>query len=449
MTTGGTPTVANGENNSGHEYFMGRFLANWTPTDSTNVDVTVIYTDEDQGHDETVPTGVLDLDTIDTFGVTSVIDPLTGLPGTPSSPGFWPNNQNELAHDLNESNENEALVAILNIQHQLSDDLVLKSITGVIDADNKRFFDNDLVAAADLVHRDNHYEGFSWSTELRFELTKETFEWVLGAMYAQDDQEQDNRITVGDSADAILPVPPNVLLPPPFVFPVGLCLQCNQKNFEVDSFAVFSDITWHTNDRLDLIVGGRYTHDEVLNEFPFATALAPDPVTFIPFTNPLRPPVSNERSFDDFAPRFSAVFQFTDDLTGYATISKGYKAGGTSVGHFGLTPVAIPFDDETIWNYEAGFKSELFDRRVRFNASAFYAEWSDLQVENFRFLIPGDLSSNFEETQNVDDAESYGVELEALALVTDRITLSGGIGILETEITCGCTATLTGGYVSQ
>ena len=448
-TTGGATTIPNGTDDSGHEYLMGRFLVNWTPTDATTVDVTMIFNDEDQGHDETIPTGVLDLDTIDTFGVTQTIDPLTGLPGNPNSPGFWPHNQDKLAHDLNESNKGESLVGILNISHQITDDIVLKSITGVIDAETKRFFDNDLIAAADLVHRDNDYDGFSWSTELRVEVTKEQYDWVLGFLYAQDDQEQVNRVTVGESADAILPVAPNVLLPPPFVFPVGLCLQCNEKNFEVDSIAVFSDLTWHFNDRLDLIVGGRYTHDEVLNEMPFATALGPNPTTGIPFINPIRPPASNDRNFDDFAPRFSLRYQFTDDFSGYGTVSKGYKAGGTSVGHFGLTPVTVPYDEETLWNYEIGFKSELMEKRVRFNASAFYTDWSDLQVENFRFLIPGDLSSNYEETQNVDDAEAYGVELEMLALVTDGFTLSAGLGFLETEITCDCTATLTGGYVSN
>jgi iron complex outermembrane receptor protein len=439
FTTGGVQTAPNGTKDSGHDYVMGRFLANWTPTDRTTVDLTVIYTHEDQGHDETVPTGVMDLDTIDTFGATDSIDPGTG---------FWPRNRTRVAHDLDEHNRNRSLVGILSLSHQFTDDILIKSITGVIDARNERLFDNDLIAAADMVKRTNDNEGSSWSTELRMEMTKTQFDWVLGAMYARDRQEHTTRITVAEAADVILPVPPFVLLPPPFFFPVGLCLQCTDKKFEVESVAVFSDFTWHVNDRLDLIVGGRYTHDSVRNAIPFATALVPDPDTFIPFINPIRPPVSNREKFDDFSPRFSARYELTDEVSVYGTISRGYKAGGASVGHFGMTPVAIPFDDESIWTYEIGMKSELLDRRLRLNASAFYAQWSDLQVENFRFLIPGDLSSNFEETVNVDDAEAYGVEIEFVAVPTDRLTISGGIGLLETEITCNCTATLTGGYVA-
>ena len=61
-------------------------------------------------------------------------------------------------------------------------------------------------------------------------------------------------------------------------------------------------------------------------------------------------------------------------------------------------------------------------------------DWEGLQVEAFRFLTPGDLSSNFEQTVNVD-AEGQGAEIELLAAVTDNFTLGGSIGYLDTEIT--------------
>jgi iron complex outermembrane receptor protein len=79
----------------------------------------------------------------------------------------------------------------------------------------------------------------------------------------------------------------------------------------------------------------------------------------------------------------------------------------------------------------------------------FESRWSDLQLENFRFLVPGDLSSLFEETTNVDDADVRGIELEARALLTDSFTLTGAVGYLDSEIACACTATLTGGYVVE
>jgi iron complex outermembrane receptor protein len=451
----GDATAPGGAADSGHDYLMGRMILEWTPSDSSRTEFMVVHSNENQGHDENVPTGVLDLDTIDTFGVTEAIDPLTGMPAMATSPGLWPHNRNRLAHDLDEHNDNESTLAVLNFSRRIAPNITLKSITGVIDAGHERLFDQDVIAAADIARRHNVYEGRSWSTEFRAEVSKDSFDWIIGGMYAEDDQEQSIRITVGENADAMLPVAPNVLLLPPVptpfgpAMPVGLCAQCTDKNFEVSSLALFTDFSWHLSERLDLSFGGRYTQDDVLNELLYATTLD---VTFDPmlggpaFFNPLRPPVSNEQSFSDVSPRFSALYRFSDTVSGYVSLSKGYKAGGTSVGHFGVTPAAVPFEDETLHNLEVGFKSELFGRRVRLNAALFASEWSDLQLENFRFLVPGDLSSLFEETTNIDDADARGVEIETLALLTDKFTLSGAVGFLDTEIACSCMATLTGGY---
>jgi iron complex outermembrane receptor protein len=83
---------------------------------------------------------------------------------------------------------------------------------------------------------------------------------------------------------------------------------------------------------------------------------------------------------------------------------------------------------------------------VRLNGSVFYLEWTDLQMESFRFLTPGDLSSNFEQAINVEDAEAFGAELELTAAVTERITLVSSIGYLDTEITSNTQAEITGGF---
>ena len=64
-----------------------------------------------------VPSGVMDLDSIDSFGLSAALDPGTG---------FWPYNQDKLSHDLNESTDNKSTVAILNITHQINEHTRLK-----------------------------------------------------------------------------------------------------------------------------------------------------------------------------------------------------------------------------------------------------------------------------------------------------------------------------------
>ena len=430
-----------GAGDSGHDYMMARLRASWDISDKTSLNLTWIYSDEDQGTDENVPSGILDLDTVDTLGITSAIDPGTG---------FWPNNRNQLSHDLDEHNKLDSTVFIINLSHELSDTMTVKWITGFIDAEQKRLFDNDLIGGVDALVRTNTYEGESWSTELRLENSTNSVSWVAGILYASDDQEQENAVAVSSSPTAT--IDGIGFLPP---FPPGLGLALNQKNFEVESLAIFGDLTWSPSDRWDITVGARFTNDDVTNEVqafgiaPFVNP-APEGDFFGSFGNVPRPLASADESFSDFTPRLSARYHASDNVNIYGTISKGYKAGGSSVGNntnADNVPFIVGFDEETLWNYEVGFKSELADNRVRLNGALFFLDWSDLQMEAFRFLTPGDLSSNFEQTINIDDAEAMGIEVEMLALVSENLTIGATLGILDTEITSNTTAEITGGFV--
>ena len=431
-----------GADDSGHDYVNVRLSSRWLASEKTTVDLMVMHTDESQGTDETVPSGVWDIDTVDTFrlGVEgSLLSPPD--PGT----GFYPENRNRLSHDLDERNDTTTSLAVLNLNRRLSDRSAFKLIGGLIRSENDRLFDNDLIGGADLVRRENDNEGTSWSVEGRYESTGDRVDWVVGGLYSRDSQEHKTRVQVGSSAAT--PIEGVSLLPPPFIFPEGLCLQCTDKEFEVESAAIFGDVTVRLTDRLGLSVGGRFTHDEVTTSLFNSTSLAPG----APYTNTFRADASNTVDFDDFSPRVSLRYEVDDDLSLYGLVSKGYKGGGTSIGHDTNAPgqpaLLVPFAEEELWNHELGFKSEWLDRRLRVNGSVFALDWQDLQLEAFRFLTSGDLSSNFEQTINLESAKARGFELEMEALVTENLTLTGGLGYLDSEIDCDCTAELTGGFV--
>ena len=439
----------NGAKNSGHEEFYVRIKANIDAGPDTTVTLTLIYSDADQGHDENVPSGVLDTDTVDTLGVSSALDP--GI-------GFYPDNRNLVSHDVQEFNKNKATVAILNIQHSFNDNLKLTSITGVIDAEQTRLFDQDLVGGIDTLDRTNIYNGNSWSSELRLDHDGDSMAWTLGVMYSKDDLTQDNLVAVSTNATASLD---GVGWLPPF--PEDLGLAFNDKTFDIEEQAVFGDITYHATDRVDLIAGGRFTHSKVRKSvlsqgigptccFPGSPGFPGGPGFdfFQSFANSPRPLSAAEESFDDFAPRFGARYQVTDQANIYVMVSKGYKPGGNSVGNNtnaeGSPAFNTKYEKETLWNYEVGLKSELMDNRLRLNASVFHMDWKNLQFESFFFLTPGDLSTNFEQFINIPRAEGDGLELEFIALASDNLTISGGLGYLNTEITEQQTVELSGGW---
>ena len=486
--------VPNG-GDSGHEYVMFRGAARWLISDSTTADLMYMYSKEDQGIDEAVPSGVWDTDTVATFLLNNPYDPNAITEALDDGEGFWPHNQNRVAHTaIGEQNDFKTNVAVLNIAHQFNEDVVLKWISGIIDVTRKKIFDNDLVPE-DLVRRYNRGKSTSWSSELRLEVSKDGFDWITGVLYSADEiktQPWDSvpggglgvvtGITTGVDLNPFLgPVPggnPDVpivgpglvdfaltgSLPPLFnltgdpanpfflynLTPDGqlpLCLGCNDRINKLNSVAVFSDFTFHATDKLDLTVGARYTLDDVYQSYSgyglFRKPRIPDPSDPTGLT-PL--PTTDSKDFDDLAPRFSAAYQVSDDANLYATISKGYKAGGFTLGFNGAKGEAIdePFKPETLWNYEVGFKSEWLDNRLRLNAAAFHLDWSDLQLETIFFAIPGDATSNINKTINVRDATADGAEVELALAATDRLTFTGGLGYLHTEIKSDDYARLSG-----
>ncbi len=434
--------IVPGGGDSGHEYTMARVSARWLLDDATTVDLMLMNSDEQQGHDENVPSGVLDTDSVATFqfrGPSSAfVAPID--PGT----GFWPDNRSKTARSaIGEKNDNTTTIAVLKVAREMSDTMTLNWITGWIDTELDRVFDNDLVAE-NVVFREQTREGTSFSTELRLDITSDTYDWTVGALYARDEKDTENAVQLGTTTVVqgiqIGGLPPTFLND---IFGRPFCLGCSTRGFELTSIAVFTDLTWHVNDRFDLTLGGRYTSDDVTNSFlPIGPAGGPRwPNDLVPTAA-----ISNEDTFSDLSPRLALSYDLSDEATVYATVSRGYKAGGFSLDRNGADNSAVNevFDPEILTNYEVGVKSELFGGRARFNAAAFLLDWQDLQLETFFFLVPGDATSNVQLTINVEEARATGLEAELAALLTDNLTLTGGIGVIDTEIQSDDVARLSG-----
>lgn len=110
--------------------------------------------------------------------------------------------------------------------------------------------------------------------------------------------------------------------------------------------------------------------------------------------------------------------EFTEDLMAFATYSTGYK-GQTfdlTTGFNANRAAAGPIRPETSGSFEAGVRSQFFDRRVTINATYFDATYKDLQAQTIELLADG--TANFRLT-NVGEITTRGVELEASASLGD------------------------------
>ena len=152
--------------------------------------------------------------------------------------------------------------------------------------------------------------------------------------------------------------------------------------------------TFTFSKRLDATIGLRADHESksaTLNTF-FSPAIAPPSA------------VKAERTFNDVSPQFTVSYRVKADNTVYATASRGFKAGGFNAASL---PGSESYGQEHSWNYEGGVKTSWLGQRLSVNASVFYINWTDLQVNVPNPFVPAQFY-----VANAGTASSKGFEIE-------------------------------------
>ena len=196
---------------------------------------------------------------------------------------------------------------------------------------------------------------------------------------------------------------------------------------EIDELAFFGELTWQATDQLALTGGVRW-FDFDLNELSTAVTGFPGR----PGSGPGTPLASQE---SDTIFKFNLSYDFSDDVMGYATFSQGYRAGGSNdQTAASIAGVTIPpgFGSDSVDNYEIGLKSTLNEGRLILNASAYYMDWTDIQVLQ-RAVAPSGLS--FAYRGNGGAAEVTGLEFEVTAFPSENVQLGAAFGYTNAELT--------------
>jgi iron complex outermembrane recepter protein len=130
--------------------------------------------------------------------------------------------------------------------------------------------------------------------------------------------------------------------------------------------------------------------------------------------------------------RVGLQWQPNSDVQIYGVASNGFRSGGYNVRTTSATAPHGPFDDERSTNFELGFKSDLFDRKLRLNGAFFFNKVKDMQRD---FILADPIVGLVQVIQNSADADIYGFEIEAQARLTDNWIVGGNVGVLEGKYT--------------
>ena len=331
-------------------------------------------------------------------------------------------------------------------------DITVTSITAYRDYQDLNTKDNDFTGVDVLTNTDTLPEVSIVSEEFRIAGVSEdigigqSLDWVVGFYYASEKVRRTREFVWGPQITSF-----------PFFAP-GLFGNIPGRAFydefsqEVDTIAGFGHITIDLNDKLSLTGGVRYTNDDKNASHRGQTGNAMAPFNNLPLA--VVHDFDAKREDSEATGTASIQYQVTDNVMSFFTYSRGYKSGGISLnrdaagnalgfGHpvFGCPPGGTPvpaspfcafppgdptFDPEFADHYEIGFKSTLFNNRMRLNASLWKTEFEGLQLQTLR------PDGSFQ-VINVSGATSQGIEADINIAATDYLDVFFAVQFLDAD----------------
>jgi iron complex outermembrane receptor protein len=274
--------------------------------------------------------------------------------------------------------------------------LSLRSITAYRSNNNSVDVDSDdTELSITNVHQGERQDQFSTEANLVGQFDRLSF--VLGGYYLHENVDTDVRVNV---------------------FPAGVGKQF-LPHTSTDALAAFAQGTLNLTDTLSVTAGARYTTEKKTIDQQVNLYLLPN--TLIPSAA-----FSDDKRFDAFTPKFSVQWQPTPNVMAYVSATRGFKSGGFNFS--ATTASTAAFDPETVWSYEAGAKTEWFDRRLRINLTGFIYDYSNLQ--QFLATAPGVAI-----IANAATARVKGIELEARARPGWGLELGANVAYLHAVYT--------------
>lgn len=305
----------------------------------------------------------------------------------------------------------------LSVEAELSPTATFKSFSSF--RNFHRFLSHDLDGTpAQILSQIKDDNGEQWTQELQLNMQffDDKLDVVVGAFGMKEDlsEDQTNGFVLGlaDATPALRDLSPRAI-----------------RDYKNKSVAGFIHGILNLSDQFRVIGGIRYSWEKKSAFFRVGKLQAEgvfDNFAAGDFID------GKSRSFNAVTPKLGIEYEVNDNLFTYATVSKGYSSGGFSPRISSLR-IIEDFDQETLWSYEVGFKSTLFDRRLRFNAAAFRMDYDNIVIQSFGPAPAGSALPFGSFTGNGGRARVQGVEADLEFRPVRSLTISGGIGLLDQE----------------
>lgn len=309
-------------------------------------------------------------DDLDVYFMTSKVKYDDGA----SRAGLTQGNDKEVSSDLDAYSKSEVLLSGLNISYTINDNISLSSITAHRTYDEKQandwdYTDNDALRFHAIT--DSTFKTLSEELKLNYE--NQNIKFVSGLFLEKGDQHIDiDRDGYWGFTTVI-------------------------RDIESESIGLFGHLTYAINEKLSVLGGLRFEKEK--QEYEDSTQ-------------------SMDSDENELSPKIGATYNLQDNLMLYTTISKGYRAGGFNT--LKAEDYSQVYDKESLYSYELGLKGLAFNNRLAYDASIYYMDITDMQVDVYID------AANVIKT-NAAEATSKGLEASLQLKVTETLKLFAGV----------------------
>lgn len=336
----------------------------------------------------------------------------------------------------------------LTVNWDLNQQWQLTSISAKRSFDSLEVFDADGTQAWFLEFAEDA-TGDQFSQELRLSYNGNKLNSFFGISYFDEDGSQRVPFSTEESVFlncmGMLPLP----TPVPCINPDGsvniltplltqgqaqlLPYQGEYQNFgESTAYSAFADFSYAVTEQLELTSGIRYVTEDKTSRYSsnFGNSVLAG-VPLLPVASTTGQIFSADDSFDSWLPRFNALYRLNTNLNFYATISKGRRSEVVDVSSVnssaGVVPSVNIIAAETVWNYEAGFKGNTANNRLRYAVSMFYQDY-----QNFQVTLQDDAGNFY--VDNAGNAKNIGVEAEFKLAVNEDLEWFTNLAWIDAKI---------------
>ncbi|MEM6512877.1 MAG: TonB-dependent receptor [Pseudomonadota bacterium] len=247
--------------------------------------------------------------------------------------------------------------------------------------------------------------------EVRLAGESDRLQWVAGVYLFDEDQFGPTRVNQGPAQNLYV-----------------------ENYFETESLGIFAETTFNVSDQSRLIVGARYSDDDIVKPDFIRWSVTPAfdcppgaPNEFVingVTACQVSPPTTESASFDSFDWNVVYEYDLSDDSMMFLKASTGYKAGGLSA------VAGAAFGPEELDAYELGFRNLFMDGRLQVNGDIFFWDYKDRQ-ENI--VGPDELGIIGQATVNAGETSIQGIGVDVLFAASDRDLIRVGAEFLDAE----------------